>query len=101
VGGEIAGSLGPFDRRFTIGFAIGTGFVTHHPVTPLAGLNDGITSPTVVGTADLLHENAFCPYFDGLADHGALPPFSNGFFFFLNLLEMIRIYRFVNEHKKK
>jgi hypothetical protein len=76
VGGEIAGSLGPFDRRLTIGFTIGTDFVSHHPVTPCAGLNDGITPPTVVGTATLLHEDTFRSYLNGLTKHGTLPPFS-------------------------
>jgi hypothetical protein len=76
VSGEIAGSLGPFNSRFTIGFAIGTSFISHHSVTPLTRLYDGIASPTVVRTAILLHENTFCSYFNGLTDHDTLPPFS-------------------------
>jgi hypothetical protein len=76
VGGEITRSFCPFNRRLTIGLAIGTHFVSYHPVTSFAGLDDGITSPTVIGTAVLLHEDALCSYFDGLTNHGDLPPFS-------------------------
>jgi hypothetical protein len=75
VSGEIAGSLCPFDRGFTIGLAIGTCFIGHHSITPFAGLHDGITSPTVIGTAVLLHEDTFCSHFDGLTNHGNQPPF--------------------------
>jgi hypothetical protein len=83
VGGKIAGPFCPFDGGFTIGLAIGTCGIFNHPVTPFAGLHDGITSPTVVGTAILLHENAFCSYFDGLTNHGDLPPFSMNCFFLI------------------
>jgi len=51
VSGKIAGSFCPFYRGLTIGFAIGTYFISDHSVTSFAGLHDGITSPTVVGTA--------------------------------------------------
>jgi hypothetical protein len=85
VSGKVAGPFRPFDRRLTIGLAIGTYFVSDHSVTPLAGFHDGITSPTVVGTACLLHENTFCSHFDGLTNHGNLPPFSLNLFFFKTL----------------
>jgi hypothetical protein len=75
VGGKIAGSLCPFDRRLTIGLTIGTGLISHHTVTSLAGFHDGIASPTVVGTAILLHEDAFRSYLDSLTNHGNQPPF--------------------------
>jgi hypothetical protein len=75
MSGEIAGPLCPFDRGLTIGLAIRTCFIGHHSVTPLARLHDGIASPTVVGTAILLHEDTFCSYFDGLTNHGNQPPF--------------------------
>jgi len=75
VSGEIAGSLCPFDRGLTIGLAIGTCFIGHHSITRFAGLHDGITSPTVIGTAVLLHEDTFCSHFDGLTNHGNQPPF--------------------------
>jgi hypothetical protein len=75
MSGKIAGSLGPLDGGFTIGLAIRASLVIHHSITPFAGLHDGITSPTVVGTACLLHEDAFCPHFDSLTNHGDLPPF--------------------------
>jgi hypothetical protein len=75
MGGEIAGSLCPFDRGLTIGLAIGSGFEGHHTITTLAGFHDGVASPTVVGTAILLHEDAFCSYFDALTNHGTQPPF--------------------------
>ena len=51
VSGEIAGSLCPFNRGLTIGFTIGTHFISDHSVTSFTGFHDGITSPTVVGTA--------------------------------------------------
>jgi hypothetical protein len=75
MGGEITGSLCPFDRWLTIGLTIGTRLIRHHTVTSLAGFHDGIASPTVVGTAILLHEDAFCPYLDSLTNHGIQPPF--------------------------
>jgi hypothetical protein len=76
VSGKVAGPFCPFDRGLTIGLAIGAYFVSDHSVTPFAGFHDGITSPTVIGTACLLHENTFCSYFYGLTNHGDLPPFS-------------------------
>jgi hypothetical protein len=82
VRGEIAGSFCPFQGGLRISFAIRTRFECHHSITPLAGLHDGITSPTVVGTAILLHEDTFCSHFDGLTNHGSLPPLSTGFLFF-------------------
>ena len=72
---KIAGTFCPFYRGLTIGLAIGTHFISGHSVTPFAGLHDGITSPTVIGTACLLHEDAFCSHFDSLTNHGDLPPF--------------------------
>jgi hypothetical protein len=75
VSGEIAGSFCPLHRGLTIGFAIGTYFISGHSVTSFAGFHDGITSPTVVGTAALLHEDTFCSHFDSLTNHGDLPPF--------------------------
>jgi len=75
MGGEIAGSLCPFDRRLTIGFTIGTGLISHQVVTFLAGFHDAIASPTVAGTAILLHEDLFRSYFDSLTNHGNQPPF--------------------------
>ncbi len=80
MSGEIAGSFCPFDRRLTIGLAIGTYFVSYHPVTPFAGLDDGITSPTVIGTAVLLHEDALCSHLDCLTNHDQLPPFTTIYF---------------------
>jgi hypothetical protein len=74
VRGKIAGSLCPFDRRLTIGLAVGTRLISHHTVTSLAGFHGGIASPTVVGTAILLHEDAFRSYFDSLTNHGNQPP---------------------------
>jgi len=82
VRGEIAGSFCPFQGGLGISFAIRTRFECHHSITPLAGLHDGITSPTVVGTAILLHEDTFCSHFDGLTNHGSLPPLSTGFLIF-------------------
>jgi len=75
VSGEIAGPFGPFDAGLTIGLAKGPCFISHHPITSFASLHDGITSPTVVGTAILLHEDAFCSRLVGLTNHGNLPPF--------------------------
>jgi hypothetical protein len=92
MGGKIAGSLCPFEAGFTIGLAIRACRIFTHPVTPFAGLHDGITSPTVVGTAVFLHENAFCSYFYGLTNHGDLPPFFRNFF--LNLLKINEIFSF-------
>jgi hypothetical protein len=91
VSGEIAGSLCPFDGGLTIGLTIGTRFEYHHSITPFAGLHDGITSPTVVGTAVLLHEDTFCSHLNGLTNHGNLPPFSMDWSF-SNIAEMIGIY---------
>jgi hypothetical protein len=76
MSGEITGTFCPFDRGLAIGLAIRPHFISNHPVTPLAGLHDGITSPTVIGTACLLHEDTFCSHFNGLTNHGDLPPFS-------------------------
>jgi hypothetical protein len=81
VSGEIAGPFCPFDGGLTIRLTIGTCFVCYHSITPFAGLHDGITSPTVVGTAALLHEDTFCSHLDGLTNHGDLPPFSMDLFF--------------------
>jgi hypothetical protein len=84
MSGEIAGTLRPFNRGLTIGLAIGPHFISDHSVTPFAGLHDGITSPTVIGTASLLHEDTFCSHFNGLTNHGDLPPFSLSLFFRTN-----------------
>jgi hypothetical protein len=84
MSGKIARTFCPFDRRLTIGLTIGPYFVSYHSVTPFAGLYDGITSPTVIGTAVLLHEDAFCSYLDGLTNHVDLPPFSLNLFFQTN-----------------
>jgi hypothetical protein len=81
VGGKIASSLCPFDRRLTIGLTIGTRFISHHAITSLAGLHDGIASPPVVGAAVLLHKDAFRSYLDSLANHGDQPPFFMDSFF--------------------
>jgi hypothetical protein len=81
MSGKIAGSFCPFNRRLTIGLAIGTYFVSYHPVTPFAGIDDGITSPTVIGTTGLFHEYALCSYLDTLTNHGDLPPFLLNLFF--------------------
>jgi len=84
MSGEITGTLCPFYGGLTIGLAIGPHFISNHAVTPFAGLHDGITSPTIIGTACLLHEDAFCSHFDGLTNHGDLPPFSLSLFFQTN-----------------
>jgi hypothetical protein len=99
VSGEIAGSLCPFCSGLTIGFTIGTCFVGHHSITPFAGLHGGIAPPTVIGTAILLHKDAFCSYFDGLTNHGNQPPFYD--LFFHKVVEIIQVYSFMKEHKKK
>jgi hypothetical protein len=91
VSGKIAGSLCPFDGGLTIGLTIGSRFVYHHSITPFAGLHGGITSPAIIGTAVLFHEDTFCSHLDGLTNHGTLPPFSMDLFFF-NIAEMIGIY---------
>jgi hypothetical protein len=78
--GKITSSLCPFQAGLTIGLAIRPCLVSHHAVTPFAGLHDGITPPTVVGTAVLLHEDTFCSRFDGLTNHVDLPPFIMGLF---------------------
>jgi hypothetical protein len=75
VCGKIAGSFCPLSGGLAIGLAIRTGRKFCHAITPLAGLYDGITSPTVIGTAVLLHEDTFCSYLDALTNHGYLPPF--------------------------
>jgi hypothetical protein len=93
VSGKIAGSFCPFNRGLTISLAIGAYFVGYHSVTPLAGFHDGITSPTVIGTACLLHEDTFCSHFDGLTNHGDLPPFPLDLFF-SKFIEIIKIYYF-------
>ena len=76
VGGEIARTFRPLNGGFAVGFAIGSSGIVHCPLTSLARLDDGIASPTVVGTTALLHEEALCSHFDGLTDHGNLPPFT-------------------------
>ena len=98
VSGEIAGSFCPFDRGLTIGLAIRSYFVSYHPVAPFARLHDGIASPTVVGTAVLLHEDTFCSHFYGLTNHGDLPPFSLNFF---KLAEITEVYSFHKWAQKK
>ena len=75
MSGKITRSLCPFDRRLTIGLAIGTRFVCHHSITPFAGLHNGIASCAVIGTAVLFHENTFCTHFDRLTNHDNQPPF--------------------------
>jgi len=76
VGGKIARSLGPLDRRLTIGLAIRPGRVLHYPIAPLAGFDDGIAFSAVVGTAVLLHEDTLRSRLDRLTNHGNQPPFS-------------------------
>ena len=75
MGGEITGALCPFQAGLAIGLAIGTCLISHHSITSFAGLHGGITPPTVVGTAVLLHEDTFCSRLDGLTNHVDLPPF--------------------------
>jgi hypothetical protein len=75
MSGKIAGTFCPFNRGLTIGLAIGTHFISGHSVAPFAGFHDGITSPTIIGTACFLHEDTFCSHFDSLTNHGDLPPF--------------------------
>jgi hypothetical protein len=75
VCGKIAGPFCPLGRGLAIGLAIRTGLKFRHAIAPFAGLYDGITSPTVIGTAVLLHEDTFCSCLDGLTNHGYLPPF--------------------------
>jgi len=99
VGGEVAGSLGPFQAGLAVGLAIRTCFISHHSVTSFAGIHDGITSSTVVGTAVLLHEDAFCSRLDGLTNHGDLPPFM--MYYFLNLLKIKKILKSLAKPKKK
>jgi hypothetical protein len=99
VSGEVAGSLCPFCSGLTVGLTIGTCFVGHHTVTPFARLHDGIAPPTVIGTAILLHEDAFCSYFDGLTDHGNQPPFYD--LFFSKIIEIIQVCFSMKKHKKK
>jgi hypothetical protein len=99
VGGEITSSLCPFDRRLTIGLTIGTRLISHHAVTSLAGFHDGIASPTVVGTAILLHEDAFRSYFDSLTNHDNQPPFFIDLF--SNLLQLLSITIFKKDIKKR
>jgi hypothetical protein len=89
VSGKVAGPFCPFDRGLTIGLAIGTYFVSYHSVTSFAGFHDGIASPTIIGTACLLHEDTFCSHFDGLTNHGDLPPFSLNLFF--KVVEIIKV----------
>ena len=101
MSGKIAGSLCPFDGRLTIGLTIGTRFVYHHSITPFAGLHGGITSPTVVGTAVLLHEDALRSHFCSLTNHGDLSPFSMDYVSKLKAIEMISVFFFANGHKKK
>jgi len=84
VSGKVAGPFCPFDRGLTIGLAVGANFVTDHSVAPFAGFHDGITPPTIIGTARLLHEDTLCSHFDGLTNHGDLPPFSLSLFFQCN-----------------
>jgi hypothetical protein len=74
MGSEIARSLCPFDRGLAIGLTIGTRLISHHAVASLAGFHDGIASPTVVGTAVLLHEDAFRSYLNSLTNHDNQPP---------------------------
>jgi len=81
VCGKIAGSLGPFDGGLTVGLAIRTSFVYRDSVAPFAGLHDGIASSTIVGTAVLLHEDAFCSHLNGLTNHSTQPPFFMDLFF--------------------
>ena len=76
MSGKIAGSFGPLDRRLTIGLAISPGRVLYHSITPLAGLNDGMAFPAIVGTAVLLHEDTLRSRLDRLTNHGNQPPFS-------------------------
>jgi hypothetical protein len=75
VGGEVTRSLGPLHSRLAVSLAIGTCFICHHTITLFAGLHDGITSPTVVGTAVLLHKDTFCSHLNSLTNHGDQPPF--------------------------
>jgi hypothetical protein len=99
MSGKITRTFCPFDRRFTIGLTISTHFVSHHSVAPFTGFYDGITSPTIIGAAALLHEDAFCSYLYGLTNHVDLPPFLLNLF--LKLVEIIKVYKIGKEHKKK
>ena len=81
MGGKVTVPFCPLQGRLAIGLAVGTRFEGHYPVATFAGFNDGITSPAVVGTAVLLHKNAFRSGFVGLALHGFFYPLSLGFIF--------------------
>ncbi len=99
VRGKVARPFRPFYRRLTVGLAIGTDLVSHHSLTPVAGFHDGITSPTVVRAACLLHEDTFRSHFDGLTNHGDLPPFSLIFIF--QLAEIAILFLFHQRAQKK
>jgi len=99
VGGKITGSFGPFEAGLTIGLAVVPCFISYHSVTSFAGLHDGITPPTVVGTAVLLHKDTFCPRLDGLANHVNLPPFTMGCF--INVLKIKKFFNSLAKPKKK
>jgi hypothetical protein len=99
VSGEIARSLRPLNRGLTIGLAIRSNFESDHSVAPSARLHDGIASPTIVGTAILFHENAFCSHLYGLTNHDNLPPFSLSLFF--QLIKIIEVYLFYKQAQKK
>jgi hypothetical protein len=75
VRGEIAGSFGPFDRGLAVSLAKNARGVLRRTIAPLTGFHNGVTSPTVVGAAALLHEDALRSRFVGLALHGNRPPF--------------------------
>jgi hypothetical protein len=99
VSGEIAGALCPFDGGLAIGLAIRPGRVLHDSVTSLAGLDDRIASPAIVGAAVLLHKDALCSRLNRLANHDNLPPFFRLFLF--NLVEMITFSAFFQPLQKK
>jgi hypothetical protein len=81
VCGKITRSLCPLGGGFAIRLAVQTSWKFYHAITAFAGLDDGVTSPTVIGTAVLFHEDAFCSWLNGLTNHGYHPPFYFGLFY--------------------
>jgi len=75
VSRKVAGAFGPFDGWLTIGLAVRSGCILQYSITSLAGLDNGVTSSTIVGATVLLHENTLHSSLDRFANNDTQPPF--------------------------
>jgi hypothetical protein len=70
MGGEVAGSLGPLDRRVTVTLAVRPCFENLNPLASFTGGDDRIAFTAIVATTIFLHKDTLCSRLNRLANHG-------------------------------